>query len=179
MITGKPDIIETIKQEGINLTRRGRNYWSQCPFHDEKIPSFMVDPDKQSFHCFGCGIHGDVITFTMEYLKLSFRGAISHLKLDHTSITKSDSRAIRQKDLLAAYRSWLRSFYRHLCKQEQILYSLMHRSRGHPFQDEDIAWEFAELISELPIIAMKLDIIWNGSEEEEFKLFMEENKLHA
>jgi len=157
------------------LTRRGRNYWSRCPFHDEKRASFTVDPDRQCFHCFGCGIHGDVITFIMEYRHLSFRGAISHLKLDHTSITKPDSRAIRQKDLLAAYRSWLRSFYRHLCKQEQILYSLMHRSRGHPFQDEDIAWEYAELISELPIIAMQLDILWNGTEEEKFNLFMEEN----
>jgi len=176
MINGKPDIIESIRREGFDLKRRGRNYWSRCPFHDERTPSFMVNPNRQYYHCFGCGNHGDVITFIMQYRNLSFQDAIDHLKIDGKSSLKLNPQEKKRKDLLAAYRSWLHSFYRQLCKQEQVLYNLMKRSRGHPFQNEDIAWEYAELISELPLIGMKIDILWNGSEEDKLTLFIKENQ---
>ncbi|MCS7214987.1 MAG: DNA primase [Thermodesulfovibrio sp.] len=72
------DIVELIS-EYIDLKKTGQNYRSLCPFHSEKTPSFFVNPSKQIFHCFGCGKGGDIVTFLMEYEKVSFIEAISIL----------------------------------------------------------------------------------------------------
>jgi len=61
------------------LVKAGREYKACCPFHNEKTPSFYVNDDKQFFHCFGCGAHGDVIGFTMRADHLSFPEAIEKL----------------------------------------------------------------------------------------------------
>ena len=53
------DIVDVISQY-VNLKRSGRNFFGLCPFHNEKSPSFSVSPDKQIFHCFGCGVGGNV-----------------------------------------------------------------------------------------------------------------------
>lgn len=63
----------------IRLTRAGREYKACCPFHNEKSASFYINDDKQFFHCFGCGAHGDVIGFCMRYDRLSFPEAIEAL----------------------------------------------------------------------------------------------------
>ena len=63
----------------LRLTRAGREFRGCCPFHNEKSPSFYVNDDKQFFHCFGCGAHGDVIGFTMRHDRLSFPEAIESL----------------------------------------------------------------------------------------------------
>ena len=72
------DIVEHISGF-VQLKRSGTNYKGVCPFHDEKTPSFMVSPEKQIFHCFGCGAGGDVIGFTMKYDGLSFPEALEVL----------------------------------------------------------------------------------------------------
>lgn len=61
------------------LARRGSQYWGCCPFHNEKTPSFTVDPVKKFYHCFGCGVGGDAIKFVMEMESLSYPEAISEL----------------------------------------------------------------------------------------------------
>jgi len=63
----------------VKLIRRGRNHLGLCPFHNEKTPSFNVSPDKGFYHCFGCGAHGDIITFVMETEGLSFPEAVEQL----------------------------------------------------------------------------------------------------
>lgn len=63
----------------MRLIRAGREHKGCCPFHNEKSPSFYVNDDKQFFHCFGCGAHGDVIGFTMRHDRLSFPEAIEAL----------------------------------------------------------------------------------------------------
>ncbi len=65
------DIVDVISQY-IHLKRSGRNYFGLCPFHNEKSPSFSVSPDKQIFHCFGCGVGGNVITFVSKIEGLNF-----------------------------------------------------------------------------------------------------------
>ena len=72
------DIVDVISQY-MNLKRSGRNYFGLCPFHNEKSPSFSVSPDKQIFHCFGCGVGGNVITFIMKIEGCSFVEAIQML----------------------------------------------------------------------------------------------------
>lgn len=72
------DIIEVISQY-VSLKRSGRNYFGLCPFHNEKSPSFSVSPDKQIFHCFGCGVGGNVISFISKIEGIGFKEAIENL----------------------------------------------------------------------------------------------------
>jgi len=72
------DIVDVIGTY-LELKKSGANYKANCPFHGEKTPSFVVSPQKQIFHCFGCGIGGDAIKFVMEYEKLSYPEAIEKL----------------------------------------------------------------------------------------------------
>lgn len=66
----------------VNLTRRGREHTGLCPFHKEKTPSFTVNDDKGFYHCFGCGQHGDAISFVMETENLTFPEAVERLASD-------------------------------------------------------------------------------------------------
>ncbi|HCH57819.1 MAG TPA: DNA primase [Rhodospirillaceae bacterium] len=63
----------------VKLTRKGREYTGLCPFHNEKTPSFTVSDDKNFYHCFGCGAHGDVISYLIENDGLSFPDAVERL----------------------------------------------------------------------------------------------------
>jgi len=63
----------------VPLTKKGQNYWGCCPFHNEKTPSFSVNEDKGFYHCFGCGEHGDIISFIMKSENLGFVEAIKEL----------------------------------------------------------------------------------------------------
>ncbi|MBQ6603230.1 MAG: DNA primase [Eubacterium sp.] len=65
--------------EYVRLTRRGSGYTGLCPFHNEKTPSFSVSPSRQMYHCFGCGVSGDVFGFIMEYENNSFTEAVQQL----------------------------------------------------------------------------------------------------
>ena len=75
-VIGRSDIVEVIGQF-VTLRKRGINYIANCPFHNEKSPSFNVNPAKGIFKCFGCGKGGDVVSFVEEYEKFSFVEAIS------------------------------------------------------------------------------------------------------
>lgn len=72
------DIVDIISQY-VHLKRSGRNYFGLCPFHNEKSPSFSVSPDKQIFHCFGCGVGGNVFTFLTKIEGISFVEAVQTL----------------------------------------------------------------------------------------------------
>src|SRR5882724_11943994 len=60
----------------ITLNPAGKNFKALCPFHKEKSPSFMISPERQSWHCFGCGLGGDAFTFLMRYENLEFGEAL-------------------------------------------------------------------------------------------------------
>ena len=80
-IKNNNDIVDVVSQY-VHLKRSGRNYFGLCPFHNEKSPSFSVSPDKQIFHCFGCGADGDVIDFTAKLFQLSLLQAAEKLATD-------------------------------------------------------------------------------------------------
>ena len=63
----------------VPLVKKGQNYWGCCPFHNEKTPSFSVNEEKGFYHCFGCGEHGDIISFTMKSQNINFVDAIKEL----------------------------------------------------------------------------------------------------
>ena len=72
------DIVDIISQY-VHLKRSGRNFFGLCPFHNEKSPSFSVSPDKQIFHCFGCGVGGNVYTFLSKIEGINFVEAVQLL----------------------------------------------------------------------------------------------------
>lgn len=72
------DIVDIISQY-VYLKRSGRNFFGLCPFHNEKSPSFSVSPDKQIFHCFGCGVGGNVFTFLSKIEGINFVEAVQTL----------------------------------------------------------------------------------------------------
>jgi len=77
-LLGRIDIVEIIERR-VQLKKAGREYQARCPFHDEKTPSFTVSPQKQFYHCFGCGAHGSAIGFLMNYEGLEFPDAVEEL----------------------------------------------------------------------------------------------------
>jgi DNA primase catalytic core len=88
-IKNKVDIIEIVA-ESVQLTRKGQKYWGLCPFHDEKTASFSVNPDRQSFYCFGCRANGDAIDFIQKINHLTFQEARNWLA-SRAGITAFDS----------------------------------------------------------------------------------------
>src|ERR1700691_5383861 len=77
-LIARADIVEIVGSR-VALKKAGREFKACCPFHDEKTPSFWVSPDKQFYHCFGCGAHGTVIGFLMQYEKMEFFDAVADL----------------------------------------------------------------------------------------------------
>ena len=77
-LMGRTDIVEVINAR-VPLKKAGREYKACCPFHGEKTPSFTVSPNKQFYHCFGCGAHGTALGFLMDFEHLSFPEAVEEL----------------------------------------------------------------------------------------------------
>lgn len=94
------DIVDVISQY-VHLKRSGRNFFGLCPFHNEKSPSFSVSPDKQIFHCFGCGVGGNVIHFISKIENLDFKDTIEYLA-DRAGIElpKTENEQFNQRQIL-------------------------------------------------------------------------------
>jgi len=107
------DIVDLISSY-INVKKAGRNYKAVCPFHKEKTPSFMISPDKQIWHCFGCQKGGDVFSFIMEMEGLDFGGALRFLAkkagVNLTSVKIIES-GLNKKSLLFELNNLAASYY--------------------------------------------------------------------
>ncbi len=81
-VVTRTDIVELIDNH-VSLKKKGKEYAACCPFHNEKTASFTVSPEKQFYHCFGCGAHGTALGFLMEYERLDFIEAVEVLAQQH------------------------------------------------------------------------------------------------
>ena len=104
-LLGRIDIVDVVNKR-VPLKKAGREYTACCPFHNEKTPSFTVSPIKQFFHCFGCGEHGDVISFVMKHDNLSFMDTVELLAADAgmqvpKPTPQQAAKAKQEKDLYA------------------------------------------------------------------------------
>ena len=101
-VMSRADIVDVLGQF-IRLKKRGVNYIANCPFHNEKTPSFNVSPVKGIYKCFGCGKAGNVVTFLQEHEKLSYPEAI-HWLADYYKITlvETERTAEQQQQQLAS-----------------------------------------------------------------------------
>jgi len=111
-LLGRVDIVEIIERR-VPLKKAGREWQARCPFHDEKTPSFTVSPQKQFYHCFGCGAHGSAIGFLMNYEGLEFVDAVEDLAR-HAGLEVPREASARPRpstelyDLLARVADWYR-----------------------------------------------------------------------
>lgn len=99
-IRDRTDIVEVLSAY-IPLKKTGRNYKAPCPFHHEKTPSFVVSPDKQIYHCFGCGAGGNVFSFLMKHENLEFPEAVEMLAQKAGIALPHESAASRAASSLA------------------------------------------------------------------------------
>ena len=77
-VLDRTDIVDVVDRR-VKLKKAGKNYSACCPFHQEKTPSFSVNPEKQFYYCFGCGAGGNALGFLMDYERMEFREAIESL----------------------------------------------------------------------------------------------------
>ncbi|MFC0522577.1 DNA primase [Pontibacillus salicampi] len=115
--------IADVVGEYVQLTKKSRNYFGLCPFHNEKTPSFSVSTDKQIFHCFGCGKGGNVFTFIREMEGVSFQEAVKLLadksghQLPESAISQEDAKQGNPEiqNMYEAH-TWLAKLYHHLLR---------------------------------------------------------------
>ena len=130
-IKARIDIIDLIA-EHVELKRAGQNYKGLCPFHSEKTPSFIVNPSKQIFHCFGCHKGGDIFAFVMNYENMTFQEALSYLsqkagiKLENRS-QRSEVRSGLKENLFAIHKEALIFFQNNFKISKQALSYLNER----------------------------------------------------
>jgi DNA primase len=115
-ITSRIDIIDVVG-EFVKLKKRGTNYLGNCPFHNEKTPSFTVSPAKEIYKCFGCGKSGNTITFLMEHEKYSYVEALRwlaaryNIEIEETETSPAQKMAQQVADSLYAINSFAMDWF--------------------------------------------------------------------
>jgi len=131
----KLDIAEYIGQF-VQLQRAGQNMKGICPFHNEKSPSFMVSPERQIWHCFGCQKGGDIFTFFMEYEKADFSESLKELaKIAGVQLTRNVFRTQteQKKDALYTINAVAAQYYHYLLTEHEVgkkAYAYLIEQRG-------------------------------------------------
>ena len=129
------DIIEVVSSY-VKLERKGRRYFGLCPFHNEKSPSFSVEPSKQLFYCFGCNKGGSVIQFIMGIENLDFLEALKFLAdrvgivLPEPEDTKEREKSRLRKQILDINREAARFFFSALAGKNGARAQAYLRKRG-------------------------------------------------
>ena len=115
------DIIEEVRQKNdivdvissyVRLQKKGSNHMGLCPFHNEKSPSFSVSQNKQMYHCFGCGVGGNIFTFIMEYENYSFTEALKFLA-ERARVTLPEAEYSQEERQKADMKQSLLSIYKY------------------------------------------------------------------
>jgi len=128
-VVTRTDIVELIDNH-ISLKKKGKEYAACCPFHNEKTASFTVSPEKQFYHCFGCGAHGTALGFLMEYERLDFIEAVEVLAQQHgLDIPKDETNFVKNdhQDLYILLENASTYYQKHLRQQQHAIDYLKNR----------------------------------------------------
>ncbi len=118
-LLSRTDIVDVVGQH-VQLKKAGINHKGLCPFHNEKSPSFTVNATRQTFHCFGCGVHGNAIGFLMQHCAMPFPDAINDLAQRAGLLVPEDERNAQDRERAAA-----------LKKQQATLSDLLAQASRH------------------------------------------------
>ncbi|MEO0083558.1 MAG: DNA primase [candidate division WOR-3 bacterium] len=136
----KPEIIDRIREqtdivkiinEYVPLKKAGRYYRALCPFHSEQTPSFYVSPEKQIYHCFGCGAGGSVYNFLMQYEKISFVEAIKKLASKLNIVLEIEKIPNQYQPLLDVY-EYATNLYQSNLTKSNIALEYLKKRRLNP-----------------------------------------------
>jgi len=100
-LLSRADIVDVVGRH-VQLKKAGINHKGLCPFHGEKSPSFIVSPSRQTYHCFGCGAHGNAVGFLMEHAGLSFPDAVRELAQQYGMTVPEDDTSPAERERAAA-----------------------------------------------------------------------------
>lgn len=135
-VRSRNDIVDVIGSY-VNLKKKGNSYSACCPFHHEKTPSFHVSREKQMYHCFGCGVGGNVYTFLMEHENYSFPEAVETLaeraaiKLPEQSMTPEAKRQADARTRIKDMNKLAAGYFHYLLKSERGTHALEYlKNRG-------------------------------------------------
>lgn len=166
------DIIESY---GIGLHRKGRYYWCCCPFHGEKTASFMVDDAKNRYHCFGCGVSGDVINFVQEYEHIEFVPAVRKLagmygiEIEEVEETESERNDRLHHEALLALMQRVDAYYKACFAENEMAQNYAYNRWGKEFcevlgigfapKDGDALVRWAKVNGESLDLLKELDLV--------------------
>jgi len=172
MIFHKPDIVDHLLSEGVELKQKGRNFWASCPLHSERTPSFKVDSGRQQFYCFGCNSGGDIITFVQKFHSLSYSDALTYLGINKKPFRPTakyllkQSKQKRLQQLRQKYSTWKNSCISFLA---DVLRNIdMAKTNARTIEKvESISW----LYHQESLWQYHFDILAGTDEEVKFNLF--------
>jgi DNA primase len=106
-IKSRIDFAALAAERGLTLHRKGRQLYALCPFHREKTPSFAMNLERGLFHCFGCGVSGDIVGFVMRFDGVSFPEALQMLAARAgVALVEPSAVAVRPEDLCGRTEPW-------------------------------------------------------------------------
>lgn len=140
-VKNNTDIVDIIS-DYVELKKIGKNYKGLCPFHQEKTPSFTVNPANQFYYCFGCGVGGDVFKFLMEIEHITFRESLKLLSkragMEMPTQSKQQKRIYKKRDKLFEINNLAARFYNYLLTQNKIGEKALNYLKERGFTDRDI-----------------------------------------
>jgi DNA primase len=166
----KPDILAVLDKEGIELIPKGKYLWCLCPLpgHIENTPSLKIDPERQTFHCFGCNAGGDVISFIQKYKGVSFKESLQYLSISNGQPYKQNPRELRKRELIKEFKQWcykkhelLCSLYRDLQEAKDRVKTEWDLEKLAPFYHQENIWLY------------QIEIFQSNDEEAKFELYRE------
>lgn len=172
--TAKPDIVRVLEAEGIELRQHRRDFWCCCPLHGERTASCKINPEMQQFYCFGCGKHGDAITFIQELKNLDFKQACAYLGIKlsgHQRPFKADPEEERKKRILLNYKQWCDERYDYLCGLFRTLETFKVRATS-----TEIVEQLGEFYHRQDSWGHELDVLSGKNEMQKIELYRKYNE---
>lgn len=165
----KPDILDVLQSEGLEFLRRGKNHIGLCPFHAERTASFVVNPERQCFKCFGCGASGDSIDFIMKLKGISYRDALGYLGISGNGQGKPDPLEFKKRKLVRQFNRWIQLYRRAICELLRLANRVDLLLRPEDLERPGMA----EMYFRKFIYEYHLDILNGNDAEAKFLLYKE------
>ncbi|MGM0602341.1 MAG: DNA primase [Bacillota bacterium] len=135
------DIVDVVS-DYLELKRAGSRFKGLCPFHNEKTPSFFVNPDNNFYHCFGCGVGGDVINFVMEIENITFTEAVKILAekagIELPNLSDRERKLYQEREQLFEINKLAARFYNYMLKETKLGTDSLEYLKNRGFTEEDI-----------------------------------------